>query len=119
MAGWVLFYCKVDSSLLPLAILASLISKASAFPSMGHEVVALHHKSIISVSLQLHQLTALNHQHCEDARRASAVKAYQLETVRVCQAALVYLRRRRPLCCAWLLWGGVEGRGRDVMSGSS
>lgn len=112
MAGWVLFYYKVDSSPLPLATLTSLISKASAFPSVGHKVIALHHKSIINVSLQLRQLTALNHQHREDARKASAVKAYQLETACDGQATLMYLHapQKAPLLCLAAVGRGTGER---------
>lgn len=53
VAGWVLFYYMVGLSLFPVATVTSLISKSSAFPSVGHEVIAAHHKSIIDVSSQL------------------------------------------------------------------
>lgn len=74
------FYFAVGKCLLPLATLTCLISKASAFPDEGHKVTTAPHKSFVGISSQLCQLTALNHHHSGDARRAGAATARHVDS---------------------------------------
>lgn len=78
------FINKLGPSLLLLATLTSLISKASAFPPVGHKVIAAHHQSVIifpcsCVSWQL-WITGVVKMPGEPGR-----KAHQSETAGGCR----------------------------------